>query len=121
MRFRCCKCFPPPLSLFFENDTGQCPKCGAAGPMSIAIITDVHLIVFDAKGPIGGPSGRQLVACQPKREQLAMHKFDTFAASDDPRAVTCRSCMGTPAYRELARAYAELLRPTGQEGATGCC
>src|ERR1700733_6354995 len=98
-RYRCIRCKPMPRGFLFENDSGECPTCGASGFHYVHQITDVHLVVFSAKGPIRGQSGRQLIACQPGREQMALHKYEEFAATDDPRAVTCRSCRGTEAYK----------------------
>jgi len=105
-RFRCVKCLPPPRGFEFEADYPQCPQCG--GVMQLLRLIDVHLIVMSQAGPILGIEGRQHVACQPKRDGLARHPADTFAATPDPREVTCPSCKGTPAYRDMAKLFPEI-------------
>ena len=105
MRFRCIKCGEPPDGFLFEADLPACPRCHASGPMNITPIVDVHFIVMDLKGPIQGAMGRQRVACQKTRGYLAAYHGDTYAASDDPTAVTCRSCMGTREFQEMAALF----------------
>ena len=106
MKFRCINCGPEPGSagwqegFTFEADKPVCPKCGRFGPMTISPVVDVHLMVEMAAGPILGASARYYVACQPKRDALARHAHDSYAASADILAVTCPSCKGTRAYQE---------------------
>ncbi len=126
MRFRCNNCFVAArpslaerLACIFEADLPVCPRCQAANCVELAL---VHLLVPDQKGPIYDPSGRLHVACEPKRDALARHRFDDYAATQDPRAVTCPSCMGTPAYEQLLTLIAPkvaLERRIAREG--GCC
>lgn len=81
---------------------------------------DVHFLVPDMAGAILGKNGfRFRVACEPLRDALALHRQDTYTASGDPRAVTCRSCQGTPAWQGVASLVAELKHAliTGE----GCC
>ena len=117
MRFRCnmstCGTFPQGFE--FEDNSGVCPKCNASGPPRVAALIDVHLMVMHAKGPIEGKLGRQMVACQPKREYLCRNQFEMFSASDDPTAVTCPKCLRTDAFRE--RAAIEELAMSGESPA----
>lgn len=129
MRFRCIHCGPPMGSpgwqdgFLFEADEMQCPKCGRAGPSAIAPVQDVHLLVPDLKGPIQGMEQRLMVACEPRRDVLARHRHDLYAATADVLAVTCRSCKGTEAYKALAAVHPELaLRDRIQARLTSeCC
>lgn len=105
MRWRCI-CGGVPHGFIFESDTGVCPRCKKSGPMSVAPLVDVHLLVPDESGPIFG-AVRARVACQPRRDHLAAHGYDTFSATDEFQAVTCPSCKGTKAYQDM-RAAAEL-------------
>lgn len=112
-RFRCLHCTPPPDAppsrdgFLFEADKPVCPRCGRFGPMVLPII-DVHFLVEDPHGPILGQSARYRVACEPKRDGLALHIHDQYAASGDVRAVTCRSCKATQAFVEQS-AFLPLL------------
>lgn len=103
-RFRCINCGQFPDGFLFEANPGAaaCPKCHSSGPMFITPIVDVHFVVMDRKGPILGAMGRQYVACQRKRDHLALHQYDNFAATDDPSAVSCLSCRGTKEWQEAA-------------------
>lgn len=125
MRFRCYACrLPLPGNQFreFESDRPSCPGCGA-GEQAVVELEDVHFLVLDPRGPVAGRDGRYRVGCEPKREQLALDTHDTYAATGDPRAVTCPSCKGLPEWKAAARAvaardkvYRKLL---SQE--PGCC
>ena len=129
MRYRCIHCGPPMGSpgwqdgFLFEADKMECPKCGRFGPSAIAPIQDVHLLVPVARGPILGMSERLCVACDKRRDVLARHAADLYAASVDVRAVTCRSCRGTPEYQALAAQYPELAEAERIQKAiqTDCC
>jgi len=104
-RFRCNRhtCGRPPQGHIFENDAGQCPKCGALAAPAVHELVDVHFVVM-GQGPILGPHGPSHIACQPQREHMALHPSDAFAASDVPTAVTCPSCLATPAFQEIVQA-----------------
>lgn len=104
-RFRCNgrKCGRPPKGFVFENDVGQCPKCGALGAPIVHELTDVHFVVM-GKGPLMGPYGAHHIACEPEREHLSLDASDGYAATDVPTSVTCPSCMGTPAFQEMVKA-----------------
>lgn len=71
-------------------------------------LVDVHFMVLHEHGPITGQWGRQYVACEPRRDALAKHPEDMYAATDDPRAVTCPSCKGTKQFKELAKLFPEI-------------
>lgn len=126
MRYRCKRCnngLPSPRGVLFEADEPVCPSCGANGGTTVFEIQDVHLLVM-GEGPILGSFGLQFVACQRNRAFLAEHPLDVFSASDDPRAVTCRSCQGTKWYQELAANIpeireAERIRKMIEKGS--CC
>lgn len=115
------------MGLEYESDTGQCPRCNRSPithPYTVHPLIDVHFIVMDSRGPILGSFGRQLVACQPKREFLAAHSEDSYAATDDPRSVTCPACKRTKEWQELAKLFPELGTnvPTGGMQITrDCC
>jgi len=112
MRWRCV-CGGVPHGFVFESDTGVCPRCGGSGPMKTAPLVDVHLLVEDDGGPIEGLV-RTYVACQPRRDHLAVHMYDTFAATGEAIAVTCPSCKGTKAYRERVAAHRKLAEAVGE-------
>jgi hypothetical protein len=116
-RFRCIKCARPPRGREFGRDdlVPVCDQCGAMGSPWVFELTDVHLVALDPKGPLEGAMGRQLVACQPSREYLALHAHDDFAATDDPRVVTCPRCKGTDAYKQRASLYKSLRRERDME------
>lgn len=118
-RYRCVKCAPRPRGFLFESDKPECPRCGAKNELMLTPMTlsgfaritqvqelvDVHLLVEDIAGPIPDGNVRKYVACQKERDELARNKFDQFHASSDPRAVTCRSCMTTPAYEAINKFF----------------
>ncbi len=120
MRFRCSNvaCGLWPRSFEFEDNGGECPKCGLKGPPGIASLIDVHLVVMNPRGPIMGRMGRQLIACQPNRAYLCRFPSEPFAATDDPRAVTCPKCQRLPAFREVATQYDEMGEILGALGET---
>lgn len=104
----------------FEGNEARCPKCGAGDP-AVQLLVDVHFVVEDVAGPIEGKNGiRYRVACQPKRDGLALHRTDTYTASGDPRATTCRSCQTTPPWLAYAKRF-ETLRHMLISGEAGCC
>jgi hypothetical protein len=109
-RFRCVNCGEPPEGFYFEAARDQCPRCGKSGPVWIASLVDVHLVVMDDAGAIASPNGRQFVACQKRRDHLAAHQYERFAATDDPAAVTCPSCKGTPWWLAAAAANELIAR-----------
>lgn len=115
MRFRCnnVACGQWPRCFEFEDRGGECPKCGMKGPPQVATLIDVHFMLMTAKGPISGRMGRQMVACQPDRAYLCRHPSEPFAATDDPRAVTCPKCVRLPCFREQAQQYEELAEMLG--------
>ena len=107
MRYRCYRCGSHPNWLEWEGDP-QCPRCGTINQRTVIRLADVHLIVADPKGPIMGMHDRQYIACQPKRDYLAVGPQDTFSATPDPRVVSCPSCKGTPEFKELAKLFPEI-------------
>lgn len=121
-RYRCFWCAPAPKGLEYENATGQCPKCGRPPGHAVHQLTDVHYLAASPSGPIppgpasplygtmygcGGDS-RRVVACQKRRDALALHREDAFSATDDPRAVTCSACRRTPEWQAHAAVFGEL-------------
>jgi hypothetical protein len=70
---------------------------------------DVHLIVVDPKGQILSTSGRLQVACDTKRDHLAVKFGPCFSATPDASLVTCPRCKGTPAYLERIKPHEELM------------
>ncbi len=120
MRFRCYNptCGTVPRGFVFEGDIPQCPKCGRIGQPGVQELTDVHFVVMGT-GPIFGGAGKQHIACQPLRDCMARHLDDQFAATDDPRSVTCRSCKGTPAYQDMAKLFPEIALGEAMDRARG--
>lgn len=106
-RFRCvtARCGTAPTGFEFEADRAQCPKCGT---VNVIPLIDVHFLAPDPGGPIIGIHGRYKVACEPKRDGLALHVHDDYAATVEAPAVTCRSCRKTKGWRDMARMYKEL-------------
>jgi hypothetical protein len=118
-RYRCVNCAPRPRGFVFEADKPECPRCGAKNELMLTPMTlsgfakitrvqeleDIHLLVEDIAGPIPDGNTRRYVACQPERDELARNKLDRFHASTDPRAVTCRSCMTTPAFMAINKFF----------------
>jgi hypothetical protein len=122
-RYRCYQCKDPRrrpgVHHEFEGDRPLCPKCGAGEP-AVLELTPVHFLFGAPDGPIEGKNGlRYRAACEPGREVLAVHALDQYAATGDPRAVTCPSCMGTPAYKRAA-GFVKELRGVMIQG-DGCC
>lgn len=121
MRWRCHACGSGTRYLEWEGD-GQCPRCGRGyvpGAGQVAPLTDVHLVVMAEDGPIWGGEGRQRVACQPRRDYLATTVDDFFAASDDPRAVTCPACRATREYQGMAALFPEIAIEEGVRRSIG--
>jgi hypothetical protein len=123
-KFRCYHCKHPSRRPGryheFEADKPLCPKCGAGEPAVLQLV-GVHFLYGDRMGPIEGRHGlRYRVACEPSREILAAHLADDYAASGDPRAVTCPSCLTTPHYRRAASIIKE-LRQMMLAAEPGCC
>jgi hypothetical protein len=128
--FRCLNCRDYSLGLIgqfkeFEADGPLCPHCGTSDNARVVIqLVPVHLLLPDPRGPILGAGGRRLkVGCMPARDHLATgEEGETFSASGDPRAVTCPSCKGLPAWRERANLFPELKHQLIiEEAAKGCC
>ena len=139
-RYRCNNpaCGQPPRGLEFEGRDGQCPRCGRQhrpghAASGVVELCDVHFQVYHSAGAQDGWAGRFYVACEPKRDCLAPNPFLHYAASDDPRAVTCPACLRTKEWREMCRALFPahfnlvtggdrppaqvLVQPSGE----GCC
>jgi hypothetical protein len=120
MRFRCVRCGPMPHGLVFSPVGGsfQCPKCGRSGPPHVYRLQDVHFIVMHPDGIIYGMQGNQYVACEPKRDGLAQHSHDEYAATDHAPSVTCPACRRTREWRTMMKlfpdaAVAEEMRRAG--------
>lgn len=82
----------------------------------------IHFLAQDAAGPIRSTrrvvgqgnqtvevsrGGRWLVACEPGRKHLSLVSksgavLEHFAATGDPRVVTCPKCMSSLAYQQSA-------------------
>ncbi len=96
----------------WEGGDGACPRCSRRwmpdGIGGVQQLVHVHLIVHHADGPIYGPSGRQQVACMPRRDFLAAHAEDTFAATGEPPNVTCPACQSTQVFRDLSKLYPQM-------------
>lgn len=125
MEFRCYHCpdQAAPSGFFeFEADRPACPKCGRSGPQVVRL-TPVHFLALDQQGPIQGGDGlRYKIACQPKRDFLATARGDDFSATPDPRAATCKSCMGVREWKEAAAAFQDVrLTPLFQDKEGNCC
>lgn len=117
-RYRCVRCGPPPAGLEWGGKP-ECPKCGRSGMPHVFELCDVHLMVMDDRGPITGAEGRQFIACEPRREHLALIGGDGFAASGDVRAVTCAACKRTKHFRRGIRQFPQVLAEEAQRRAGG--
>lgn len=113
--FRCYQCVdrsgPQPLGREFEGDAPSCPRCGAGWPAVMPLVA-VHLLVPDPKGLIQGQAGRFRVACDAKRDRLAVMGpgglIEDYHASGDAAAISCRACRGTKEFAALLAANEEL-------------
>ncbi len=125
MNYRCVRCAPMPAGFQFEADKDQCLKCGAAGPIAgVYELTAVHFAAVDPDGPVQGMGEARLrIACQPKRAVMSAHMLDNFHASGDPRAVTCKSCISTPIYKQQSAWIGEVEKAMrgGLAIDGGCC
>jgi len=128
MRYRCykCKSFAQGGRIFEANEGEACPQCGAAGVLDLRPLDDVHFLAPAPDGPIYSLGKRYAVACDTKRDGLALFPGDAYSATGDAQHVTCRSCLTTPAYRQAAQAFRGLAeRLAGVHGVTilpgGCC
>lgn len=112
MRFRCNTCVQEgkrfPHMFEFESDTQVCPLCGASGPPLVAALIDVHFVVMHPKGAIHAASGRQYIACSPKRTTFGVNPNVPYSATGEVTAVTCPRCKGTREYLERAKLIEEL-------------
>lgn len=105
----------------FDADAPVCPHCGAGEP-AVVELTAVHWMAPDPGGPFLGADGvRRKIACEPLREVLALHAQDDYSASPDPRATTCRSCMGVPAWGLAAAVFKEMRAILLLPDKGGCC
>lgn len=122
--FRCYHCQdlrPGLVGMYkeFEADRPLCPHCNATG-QGVVRLVPVHFLLPDAKGPIlSDGATRWKIGCMPKREHLAVSTADEFSATGDPRAVTCLSCKGLPAWREQAMLFPEITHQLVLDD--GCC
>lgn len=128
---------PPPHGFQFEADEpGRCPRCGRQGMPYVVPLTDVHFLAVDNAGPLAGHSGtRYRQACKPKRDTLAPNvnieeepftRGHEYAATNEPWAVTCPSCMATSAFRVAAAQVPGLTQELERRSAIqvmggGCC
>lgn len=132
-RFRCYNCpdrRPHRYGKYreFEADdpAPACPACGAMEP-AVQILTDIHLLIVDPQGPIYGQSGlRYRIACEPRRDILAVPLGEHYAATPEIRAVTCPSCLGTPDAQAMRKAFPHLLMEEALKAGfqiddKGCC
>lgn len=122
-RFRCNKCGPPPAGFEYEADdiVAACPRCGRWGGAAIAPLVDIHLKVPHPNGNVEGSDGlRWQIVCLPSREILAEARPsgtppDTFAATDDVRAVSCPHCKASKEWLDRAATCYELRRAAAIE------
>jgi hypothetical protein len=104
MRYRCHNCpsrFVGGLRCYHEFDADEpaCDKCGSV--TAVFEIESVHFLIPDPAGPIFSQKGRYRLACEPRREVLALPGED-YHATAEARAVTCPSCMGVEEWRQTA-------------------
>lgn len=122
-RFRCYRCQdkarPGVFREFFVPEgRALCPKCGAGYP-ALTKLVDVHWQRQHPDGPIFSDfieaPDRYFIQCMPDRPYLALPlEVETFSASAEVSAVTCRECR-TPEWEELAKRNVEALKVLARE------
>jgi hypothetical protein len=76
-----------------SNDRFACPKCGAFLPPMVGVLSLVHLLVRDPKGPIIGEGGlRWRLACEERRAYLAT-VTNNEAATVVREVANCPGCL----------------------------
>lgn len=89
---------------FFEFDVEHadvaCPKCGATESPMLALLTLIHLLVPDERGPILGAAGRFKLLCDPMRPYLAT-ETNLEAATDQLIAANCPVCLKAAEQQKL--------------------
>jgi hypothetical protein len=84
------------------HDKFCCPKCGADGPLMVGLLTLIHLLVSDRKGPVVGSEGRRYrLACSATRAHLATTTNNEAATGYVP-AVNCPACLRAAHDAKLA-------------------
>jgi hypothetical protein len=87
-----------------EHADVACPKCGATESPMIGMMTLIHLLVKNPKGPIVGKGGiRYSMGCEAERPYLATLTNDE-AATDQPEAANCPGCLKVAQERKLTSA-----------------
>lgn len=102
-RYRCYNCRLQKIGFYreFAKDRPECDHCGAGAPAVVELL-DIHFLASSSNGPIEGKNGRRFfVCCMPKREYLSVGLHDNFAATGDPRAVTCPICIESEAFKKF--------------------
>lgn len=78
-----------------------CPKCGATEAPMIGVLSLVHFLHRNPKGPIVGMGGiRYQLSCSDSRGYLATLTNDE-AATDQLQAVNCPGCLKAAAEKKL--------------------
>lgn len=95
-----------------DHDHLACPKCGADKPPMVGLLSLIHFLVPDAKGPIEGMGGlRYRLACDSMRAYLATHT-NQEAATGELAAANCLGCLAEAEKLKLNRAgFAMLAKP----------
>lgn len=123
-RFRCVWHGNPMHGHEFDSDNGVCPKCGRSGLPHVQELVSVHFMMPHPHGPFMGPDGiRRAIGCEQQRDVLAYSQLAEhhYAATDDPRAVTCPSCRGLPVFRQMLAAITLSEQPRPFLAEAGCC
>lgn len=76
-----------------KHDRFCCPKCKADSAPMVGVLSLMHLLVADEKGPIVGAYGRRYrMACEKKRDHLALPD-NSEGATGDKQFVNCPGCL----------------------------
>lgn len=86
----------------FESDRARCPKCGGED-RCVVMLTLLHLVVRDDKGPIRGRLFNYRLACDKTRRRGAIAtETNNEGATGDINSVNCAACLAEVQRLDLA-------------------
>lgn len=75
-----------------EGDLISCPKCKADESPTVGVLSLIHHLVVDPKGPIRGADRRFRMACDPARAYMAT-ATNKESATGDIAIANCPGCL----------------------------